>query len=388
MDPKCKFPSGFGTVQVLPSSIQELYNFMSNNPPRTFDDNNPEQKTAIGIDYHEFCGTISGQHKEQLFLTVSRRDCKLHQSLRPDSIRGDAWMLTAPDSPGMSLREILASGELRSSHEAHTKLRTILFYLLVKGVWQFYDSELMPTEWTKDTVEFLIEFRDRNGALTAGVFLNQPLVSAEFHPPTSKQSPVEDARGPHRYPKIRELGIMLLEILFGREIDSFRAEPEAAVWLPGGQVRPYTDHSIAKWLYKKRVQTNDDILKPLRDVVGRCLEDEAIKTFVTSSRKTDKSGATRMSLLREAIHDLLVMPLESMIQINYDQPYDLKPLLALDTGASVKPSNAAISPGRGQHTRYLEPKATSSRATTPEILDPHAETSCVVGPISSLSPQY
>jgi hypothetical protein len=209
------------------------------------------------------------------------------------------------------------------------------------------------------------------------VFLNQPLVSAEFHPPSSKQSPVGDARGPHRYPKIRELGIMLLEILFGREIDSFRAEPEVAVWLPGGQVRPYTDHSIAKWLYKKKVQTNDDILKPLRDVVGRCLEDEAIKTLVASSRKTDKSGATRMSLLREAIHELLVMPLESMILVNYNQPYDVKPLLQHDIAVSVEPSNA-VRPGYCQHNRYLGPKELSSRVTTPETFDPHAEISCVI----------
>jgi hypothetical protein len=209
------------------------------------------------------------------------------------------------------------------------------------------------------------------------VFLNQPLVSAEFHPPSSKQSPVEDARGPHRYPKIRELGIMLLEILFGREIESFRAEPEVAVWLPGGQVRPYTDHSIARWLYKKRVQTNDDILKPLRDVVGQCLEDEAIKTRVAFFRKTDKSGATRMSLLRKAIHEVLVMPLESMIRVNYDQPFDVKPLLQHDTAVSVEPATAAR-PSYGQHNRYLEPKELSSRATTPETFDPHAEISCVI----------
>jgi hypothetical protein len=338
---------------------------------------------VVGIDYHEFCGIISGRQQEQLFLTVSKKDSKVHQSLRPDSIKGDAWMLTAPDSPGMSLREILASGELRPSTDAHTKFKTILFYLLVKGVWQFYDSELMPNEWTKETVEFLVEFRDRDGALTAGVFLNQPLVSAEFHPASQQQTPVGNARGPHRYPKIRELGIMLLEILLGREIDSFHAEPEAAIWLPGGQVRPYTDHNIAKWLFRTRVQTNNDILKPLRDVVGRCLEDTAVKTAVTSSAKSDKSGASEISLLREAVHDLLVMPLESMILLNYNQPYDLKPLLQLDAVASVEPSTAA-QPGRGQHNRYLEPRESSSRATTPETLDTNAEISCVIGTISSL----
>lgn len=337
---------------------------------RAFDDVNPEQASAIGIDYHEFCGTISGRQQEQLFLTVAKKECKLQQSLRPDFVQGDVWMRTAPDSPGMSLRKILASRELCSSDTSYVKLKTILFYLLVKGVWQFYDSELMPKEWTKDSVEFLLEYRDRNGALTAGVFLNQPLISADFHPPSPQQLLVENALGPHRYPKIRELGIMLLEILLGKEIESFRIEPEVAPWLPGGQVRPYTDHSIAKWLFKTRVQTDNSMLKPLRDVVGRCLDDEAIKIAVTSSRKADKSGASRMSLLRKAIYELLVIPLESMIQMNYDHPYDLNPLLPPGVAPRAEAHDTAR-PSHRQSSVFVELGTPLSQATTPAVRDTH-----------------
>jgi hypothetical protein len=35
----------------------------------------------------------------------------------------------------------------------------------------------MPGQWTKDTVEFLFEYRERNGTLTAGLFLNQRLTT-------------------------------------------------------------------------------------------------------------------------------------------------------------------------------------------------------------------
>ncbi len=106
-------------------------------------------------------------------------------------------MLTAPGSSSMSLKNILSNGELVGStpigevlnvDAAHVKVKVALFYLLAKGVWQFLDSELMPRGWTKDTVQFLLEYREHRGALTAGVFLNQPLIPAQLHPaPAQKE---------------------------------------------------------------------------------------------------------------------------------------------------------------------------------------------------------
>lgn len=240
----------------------------------------------------------------------------------PDTFSSCAWMLTASDTPTLSLRKILADGELLDSSQAHVKIKIILCYLLTKGVWQFYESKLMPSEWTKDTVEFLLEYRERNGTLTAGVFLNQALISADFHSsPPKQQRPCNPS---HRFPKIRELGIMLLEILLGREIDSFRGEPEVQPFLPGGRVKPYTDHNIANWLFKKRILQNTSIIKPIKDVIGRCLNDQSLRPLLT--KKTGKPGPG----LREVMYDQLVMPLESLLQIMYDDPYDLNPLHELN----------------------------------------------------------
>ena len=255
---------------------------------------------------------------------MSKRDCKLHQAMYLDTFRSCAWMLAASDTPALSLRKILADGELLDSSQAHVKAKIILCYLLTKGVWQFYESELMPNEWTKDTVEFLLEYRERNGTLTAGVFLNQALISADFRSSAPKQQ--KPCSLTHRFPKVRELGIMLLEILLGREIDGFRGEPEVQPFLPGGRVTPYTDHNIANWLFKKRILQNTSIIKPIKDVIGRCLDDQSLRPFLTF-RGTNKPGLSR---LREVMYDQLVMPLESLLQIMYDDPYDLNPLHELN----------------------------------------------------------
>ncbi|KXX82512.1 Alkaline protease [Madurella mycetomatis] len=323
---------------------------------KTFQDKIAAQPVP-GIEYHEFCGTISGRHQEQLFLTVSKKDFKLHHSECPDSIGANVWMMTAPDSPALSLRKILARGELIGSNRAHNKVKIILFYLLTKGVWQFYESELMPTEWTKDTVEFLFEHRERNGTLTAGVFLNQPLISADFHPTPQKQHGHINLA--HSFPKIRELGIMLLEILLGREIDSFRTEPEAATWLPGGKVTPYTDHRIAVWLFKSKIQTDSDMIKPLRDVIGRCLDDQSFKRVIKSKASPGQSLSSR---LREAMYEQLVIPLESLLQVMYDQPYDLSPLHELN---GVPATDSAGGIRRAQQQTI---PVRNSRAPTAEVM--------------------
>ncbi|KAG7290048.1 hypothetical protein NEMBOFW57_000040 [Staphylotrichum longicolle] len=229
----------------------------------------------------------------------------------------------SPDSPGFSLRNILANGELVGStpagdllriDTAHVKVKIILFYLLTKGVWQFFDSELMPNEWTKDTVEFLVEYREHRGALTAGVFLNQPLVPVQLNSAPKKQ---EEALN-HNFPKIRELGIMLLEILLGRQIESFRGLPEFAAYLPGGKPTPYADYRIAKWLFDKKVKMDQQIAKPLINVIERCLDAFFFPKLLAPGKSKDEADTNR---LRDAMYEKLVAPLDLLVKTNYDNTH-------------------------------------------------------------------
>jgi hypothetical protein len=57
------------------------------------------------------------------------------------------------------------------------KMRLLLSYFLAKAVWQFYDSEWMQREWTKNTVHFMFERRPK---MPKGIFINEPFLSACF----------------------------------------------------------------------------------------------------------------------------------------------------------------------------------------------------------------
>lgn len=246
-------------------------------------------------------------------------------------------MLTAPNSPGLTLRKILANGSLLGANEASYKVKVILFYLLTKGVWQFYESNLMPTEWTKDTVEFLFEHREHNGTLTAGVFLNQPLISADPQYSATRQLQQKGPYKSHPYPKILGLGIMLLEILLGREIDSFRGEPEALPFLADGKVTPYTDHRIARWLFDKRVRTDRNMFGPLTDVIGRCLDGKSL-SLTAKSKGSNQPFSGR---LREAMYEELVAPLETLFDVMYRKSFDLNPLHELNQASAPAPAGGA-----------------------------------------------
>lgn len=210
----------------------------------------------------------------------------------------DIWMSTVHGQESMSLKKILSDGSLHEPTMSHLKMKHILFYLLAKAVWQFYDSHIMPQGWNKDNVEFLFEYRRHKGNLTVGLFLNKPLVSTRPDP-----SPAEDRSiAAHHFPKIRELGIMLVEILLGRSIDSYRTEyPE---WLVEGQAVKLTDLLIARELYKTLIKKDGNWFESIRDAIGNCLYDQPF--LPTTENKDDPNQ------LKNAIYEKVVRHLETV----------------------------------------------------------------------------
>ncbi|KAK5655318.1 hypothetical protein OQA88_5885 [Cercophora sp. LCS_1] len=295
------------------------------------------------IDYHEFCGTISRLGREQLFLTVSKK-----RLYAPPTAQGGGsdklWMWTADDSKSIPLREILESGDLLQSKLEHLKMKNILLYLIAKGVWQFYESQLMNDQWTKDSVEFLFEHRQRNGESTVGIFLNQPLVSARTACPTLKNGSVSDMIVlSHAFPKIRELGIMLLEIVLGQGIDSFRSKyPQ---FLKRGQPSPSGDLLIARRLYEERVKRDDKLFRPIRDAIGKCLDDQAFKAM-----PKDRGNP---NFVRENIYEKVVRPLESVLHF-YDDRDDVDPIIMSPQPGSTK--TGKLHSGYTKHGIVREPK--------------------------------
>ncbi|KAK0704348.1 peptidase S8/S53 domain-containing protein [Lasiosphaeris hirsuta] len=259
---------------------------------------------AKGIEYHEFCGTITQSHEEQLFLTLSRKEAKLFMPEFANS--GISWMLTAPGTRSMTLRSLLEEGYLGAHTLPVLKMKIVLMYLLGKGVWQFYDSGLMVDEWTKDNVEFMFEQRLEEGEWTIGVFLNQPLISA----PSCPSPPHEN--GPRKmthtiFPKIRQLGIMLLEVVIGREIDNYKgADPSYRGKSGGLKDLLEAKEKYEQWSVKNDWPNAELVVK----AIGNSLDDHQ---YLPKSR--DKSNPDFS--VRNVLYEKVVRHLEGALTVNY-----------------------------------------------------------------------
>lgn len=109
---------------------------------------------------------------------------------------------------GESLANVLRSYELMP------KDKVMLAYAVARAYWQYYDSELMRTKWTSDTIWFMPEQESRGheGQLPLCAYLSFPFGV----PSNSSQDILYEDLLTHRCPRIFDIGILLLEIGLGK----------------------------------------------------------------------------------------------------------------------------------------------------------------------------
>lgn len=306
--------------------------------PRAF---NQETADTHPIDYHEFCGTITHEEHEQLFLAVSKKDLKLCKMEVMGTDPKNPWIKVGNDSRTLSLRKLLADGHFNGLSLSQLKMQTSLFYLLAKGTWQFYDTRLLSQQWTKDSVEFLFEYRPRDSDFIMGIFLNQPLVSTCHGTPNPASQTAQ--RIVHPFPKLLALGIMMVEVITGRQIESYYSEFPS--FLVNGRSTSVTDLGIAKHLYEHKIKKDRNLMKHFQNAIETCLDGRRFQPV-----KSEDPGQ-----LREAIYQKLVRPLETALAM-YGDFDDVDPLLQLSTEATgPKPSShqTGFQPVKGgQHAAY------------------------------------
>ena len=118
------------------------------------------------------------------------------------------------------LKQILQAGlgeslaSVLRNYDLTPKDKVILSYAIARSYWQYYDSELMRTKWTSDTIWFMPEkdSRRHKGQLPLCAYLTFP-----FGVPSNTTPDIlyEDLLT-HRCPRIFGIGVLLLEIGLGK----------------------------------------------------------------------------------------------------------------------------------------------------------------------------
>lgn len=260
--------------------------------PKFKGDEKKDVQLLIGGQIHttEFCERISAREQYQLSLVVSDKQLGFVEWCEG----AKSWV---PNSPSVSLNTILRN------HKLSRKMKYLLSYLLAKSVWQFYSTDWMGTEWSKDSIHFM--FEHRKSASNAGIYLNEPFILARFNP----DAKIDDSVfRPHKFPKIKALGILLLEIELGTVIEDHFG-PDC--FAPDGQ--PNADADLYATL---KLYDDPDILEDsfplLKTVIGECLRPSK---FMQHRHSVEE--------LRKVFQDHVVDPLHTIVGL-YGQPDKIK----------------------------------------------------------------
>lgn len=253
---------------------------------------NKDVQLFIGGQIHttDFCERISAREQYQLSLVVSDKQLEFVEWCEG----AKSWV---PNSPSVSLNTILRN------HKLSRKMKYLLSYLLAKSVWQFYSTDWMGTEWSKDSIHFMFEHRKCSS--NAGIYLNEPFILARFNPDAKSDDSVFR---PHKFPTIKALGILLLEIELGTVIEDHFG-PDC--FAPDGQPNADADLYAALKLYD-----DPDILEDsfplLKTVIGECLRPSK---FMQHRHSVEE--------LRKVLQDHVVDPLHTIVGL-YGQPDKIK----------------------------------------------------------------
>ncbi|KAK0710121.1 hypothetical protein B0T26DRAFT_432907 [Lasiosphaeria miniovina] len=262
-----------------------------------------------------FCDFISNPQNVGVEISMSLTDGKL--VLREFCLQQSSFLL---HMPSVSLSQLLEGQKLSR------KMRLLLCYMLAKTVWQFYESEWIDREWTKDNIHFM--FEHRQGVSSAGIFVNEPFLSARFH---QKPDDAEASRRLHMFPKILALGIILLEIELGVDITKERPRTcfatDGKLTVNGNLIAAYF------WFQKQELWDKQETFKDLIAAVHRCLWPSLFEGKDTSAQ-------------REVLHKQIVLPLQAQFRNSWGDPDEvaLRPL-------QFSPSNSkpAIDSSRPPH---------------------------------------
>ncbi|KAJ5174596.1 subtilisin-like protein [Penicillium canariense] len=203
--------------------------------------------------------------------------------------------------PGISLAKILRSYHLTA------RMKVVLAYIIAYSVWQYYDSDWMKTKWTSETIQFM---RESNTSADQGkLFTWKPYLSIHLNDEDSQCYEYSKIAGMvHDYPRIRALGIMLVEIGTGFPLhkDEQQAQPSAA------KVNNELFTAISYTQDEKRWRDFDypDYMSAARHYLAPDTFDQV--PYVEESSACEWRQGIKQR--RNILYDKVVFPLEDLLQ--------------------------------------------------------------------------
>jgi hypothetical protein len=244
----------------------------------------------------EFCKLIGNGINVRLFLTI--QDDKL------------LYTHSGPEEHDFSRTLSISLATLIQNHHLTSKMKVTLAYILAQSVWQFYDSAWMKTPFTSETIRFVRERSSQFIFNEFEVFPSRPYFSVQFGdagPDTEKSS--DRLFEIHRYPQVRSLGTMLVEIGCGRLLseseDGSRGGSETA--------KINKDWERANAASREEAVWDGFDYSTYRTAVKNCLDPKIFDRAASEPGSTTSERAAQLKLHREILYERVVVPLEELL---------------------------------------------------------------------------
>ncbi|KAF2963128.1 hypothetical protein GQX73_g10440 [Xylaria multiplex] len=232
------------------------------------------------ISPEEFCVLIRRRERGRLVLNAAS-DGLVYECAELSTEQLKRLFLLKASS--VSLATVLEKRKLHGD----VQLKLLLSYLLAKAVWQFYDSEWMASNWSKDRIHFMRECLDGSSESQEIITLiHKPYFATELSPPPVRLS-CESQSGcsaeqdfkqrfpsaTHFHPKILALGIMLLEIELGEGIELHQVEES----LDDENPIENDDHFTAGRIILSPMWERRNVYQAVKEIIEICLKPDTGK---------------------------------------------------------------------------------------------------------------
>ncbi|KAE8411484.1 hypothetical protein BDV36DRAFT_274502 [Aspergillus pseudocaelatus] len=240
------------------------------------------------IDQGQFCRLISLEADSRLCLTIQDRELQ-KSGFEP-------LKQLVEHAPGMSLAEIL------SIYHLTPKMKLALAYILAYSVWQYYDSDWMKTGWTSQTIQFMKEHGGNTREERGKLFAWKPYLSVRFGDEDADSAEFSSLDGQiHPYPRIRSLGIMLVEIGIGFP-------------LPRTKPGINEDYLLALEYSKDERLWRDCDYPDYISAVNHCLDPGTFNLAHSTLGQGRKELMEGLKQRRNILYDKVVFPIEDLLQ--------------------------------------------------------------------------
>ncbi|KAM0260794.1 hypothetical protein ACHAQJ_002560 [Trichoderma viride] len=279
-----------------------------------------EQLIEVGHD--QFCKLLGLYPDSRVRLVI--RDGKFRGSIAVKPIEQ-----IIDHKPGISLARILKLYSLTP------KMRVALAYILAYSVWQYYDSDWIKTRWTSESIQFMKEYESENIGKEGKLFAWKPHLSVRLGDEEPELLEYSKACGEmHRYPKVRALGILLVEIGVGLPFD-------------GTSQRPLADGTNDDWLWAMQRLRDTRHWEAFdygsyRKAVDDCLNPENFFSVLYTEGDSPKN-TDGLKQRRDTLYKKVVTPLEKLL-IGTGWMEELTKIGPLDTPAETNDDQTDTKP--------------------------------------------